>query len=663
MARYFVTGATGFLGRRVVDRLLSRPDCAAVYVLVRARSQDRLEELRRTWFRGDLVIPIVGDLTEPVLGVDPAGAPQPVDHVVHVGALYDLAADGRAHHAVNVEGTRNVLSFVEAVGARWLHHVSSIAVAGTHPGRFTESDFDLGQHLPSPYHATKFEAERLVREHATVPWRVYRPGVIVGDSRTGEMDKIDGPYHFLPVITRLARLPSGLPLVTPELGATNIVPVDYVADAIDHLMHVPARSGGTYHLVAPEPQPLSVVYNAFAGPAGAPTIARTTGGPLSAGLVGAGRALAGLAAAALDRVPGGRQARHTVLTEMGIPPEVLPHVSLASTVDDAGTRRALAGTGIEAPALRDYAPTLLRYWSEHLDPDRANRAGHGNPLAGRRILITGASSGIGRATALAVARRGAIVLLVARREGELEKVRAEIVTAGGTAVVYPCDLTDSEAVDTLAKRVLVEHGAVDMLVNNAGRSIRRSVTLSVDRPHDYERTMALNYFAPLRLTLALLPHMRARQFGHIVNVTTMGLQVDTPRFSAYLASKAAIEEFGLVSGRELVGEGITFTSVRMPLVRTAMTSATAAYHGVPAISPERAARLVVRALISRREVVGRPEGTAAELIGRIAPSFARRVANLGYQLMPETAPEARESPKPPLATLAGSLTRLIWKNL
>jgi short-subunit dehydrogenase len=664
MSTYFVTGATGFLGSRMVDRLTARPDCTAVYVLVRARSRERLERMSRTWTRPHLVVPVLGDLTEPGLGVDLDEVPQPLDHILHFAAVYDLTTNEQANRAANVEGTRHVIAFAGLVGAKWLHHISSVAVAGAHPGTFTEADFDLGQPLPSPYHATKFEAERLVREQNVVPWKVYRPSAVVGDSRTGEMDKIDGPYFFLPAITRLAALPARLPLVMPDLGATNIVPVDYVVDATEHLMHVDAPSGTTYHLVSPEPQPLSDVYNAMAAAVGAPKVVATMPGLLSTGLRGAGRALAGLATAAIDRLPGGRRARHAVLTEIGIPPEVLPHLGMVPTFDSTATQDALADTGLSVPPFRQYAPRLVRYWRDHLDPDRARRgAGRGDPLAGRRIVITGASSGIGRATAIAVAKRGAIALLVARREDELDKVRAEIVTAGGTALVYPCDLTDAEAVDALAKRILVDNGAVDMLVNNAGRSIRRSVALTVDRMHDYERTMALNYFAPLRLTLALLPHMRERQFGHVVNVTTMGLQTDTPRFSAYLASKAAIEEFGLVAGRELLGDNVTFTSVRMPLVRTPMIGPTRAYQGLPSISAEQAADMVVHALVHRPVIASRRSGRAAELATLATPKTARRVAHLAYRMMPESAPEARERAKPPLATLAAILTRFVWRKL
>ncbi|HEY3609692.1 MAG TPA: SDR family oxidoreductase [Pseudonocardiaceae bacterium] len=648
MTTYFVTGATGFLGRRLMAKLLARPGCDAVYVLVRPGSQDKLTALVEQWPHGNAVVGVHGDLTEPGLAIDPADLPDTIDHVVHLGAVYDFTADADANRAANVTGTRHVLELAERRNAGCLHHVSSVAVAGDFAGRFTERDFDLGQRLPSPYHATKFEAEQLVRQHCRVPWRVYRPAAVVGDSRTGEMDKIDGPYYFLPLIARLAALPSGLPLVMPDLGATNLVPVDYVVAAMDRLMHADAPSGSTYHLVSPTGQSLDAVYDAFAAAAGAPRVRLTTPAWTAAPL----RRLGALAAAMVDQVTGGPDVREAVLTELGIPPTVLPHLAMAGTFE-------ATHTGIEVPEFSDYADVLWRYWAEHLDPDRARRQ---PPLAGRRIMITGASSGIGRATALALAGQGAVPLLVARRPAELAAVRAEIETAGGTAFTYPCDLTDADAVDALIKQVLADHDAVDALVNNAGRSIRRSVHLSVDRMHDFERTMALNYFAPLRLTLGLLPHMRARGSGHIVNITTMGLQTDTPRFAAYLASKAALEEFGTVAGRELLGDGIAVTSVRMPLVRTPMISPTKAYRALPAASPQDAAELVVRALRRRPVRVGLPAGFAAEVLSTIAPNTAQLVAHLVYAVMPESAPEAQHTHRrPPLAAGVGAVTRLLWR--
>ena len=186
------------------------------------------------------------------------------------------------------------------------------------------------------------------------------------------------------------------------------------------------------------------------------------------------------------------------------------------------------------------------------------------------MLITGASSGIGRATALKVAAAGGVPLLVARNVEKLEEVRAEIVAAGGTAYVYAADLSDMESIDRLVERVLADHRNVDMLVNNAGRSIRRSIALSYDRFHDFERTMQLNYFGAVKLIIGLLPHMRERGSGHIVNISSIGVQTNPPRFSAYVASKAALDAFTRVVASEVIGDGVTFTTIHMPLVRTPM---------------------------------------------------------------------------------------------
>ncbi|MCW2777477.1 MAG: Male sterility C-terminal domain, partial [Frankiales bacterium] len=196
MTTYFVTGATGFLGRRLLERLLRRPD-ATVSVLVRASSKARLEAELARLEGGERVTPLVGDLAAEGLGLSAQdrAALQGVDHVVHLAALYDMTASDERNRAVNIDGTRRAVELADEVGAGVFHHVSSVAVAGEHPGRFTEEMFSEGQHLPSPYHATKFEAERIVREDGRTPWRVYRPAVVVGDSRTGEMDKIDGPYY------------------------------------------------------------------------------------------------------------------------------------------------------------------------------------------------------------------------------------------------------------------------------------------------------------------------------------------------------------------------------------------------------------------------------------------------------------------------------------
>ncbi len=242
-----------------------------------------------------------------------------------------------------------------------------------------------------------------------------------------------------------------------------------------------------------------------------------------------------------------------------------------------------------------------------------------SPLAGRVVLVTGASSGIGEATAVEVARRGATVLLVARRGEELERVRAVIEAGGGRASSYPCDLTDGAAVDALVEQVLSDHGAVDYLVNNAGRSIRRSLHLSYDRFHDFERTMSVNYFGPVRLTMGLLPAMREQRFGHVVNIVTWGVQMKAPKFAAYIASKTALDSWSRIASRETYADNVTFTNMRFSLVRTPMVAPTEAYAGRKAATPEEAAARVVRALEDRPVTVNTLAGNVGEILNIVAP--------------------------------------------
>jgi len=267
-----------------------------------------------------------------------------------------------------------------------------------------------------------------------------------------------------------------------------------------------------------------------------------------------------------------------------------------------------------------------------------------SPLQGKRILITGASSGIGEATAVAVAATGATVLLVARREADLRRVAERVEEAGGTPYVLTCDLTDGPAVDRLVRRVLDEHGGVDYLVNNAGRSIRRSIALSYERMHDFERTMAINYFGPVRLMLGLLPAMVEQGDGHVLNVLTWGVQVKAPKFAAYIASKAALDVFSRIAGRELYAEGVTFTNVRMSLVRTDMIGPTDAYKRAPALSPEQAAARVLRALEDRPLTVSTLAGNVAEVFNFVAPRLADLAHHRLARRFPDSPAAAKHAP-------------------
>jgi NAD(P)-dependent dehydrogenase (short-subunit alcohol dehydrogenase family) len=339
----------------------------------------------------------------------------------------------------------------------------------------------------------------------------------------------------------------------------------------------------------------------------------------------------------IARVPGGGVATRVLLDRLAVPPEVLPHMTFASVFDSAQAQSELAASGVRVPEIDDYAQVLWDHWSAVLDPARARRPRPGGALADRTAVITGASSGIGRAAALAIAARGGVPLLVARSADKLDEVRADIEAAGGTAYVYPCDITDTEAVAATVKQMLADHpDGIDFLVNNAGRSIRRSVQLSYDRMHDFERTMSLNYFAAVRMILALLPHMTERQFGHVVNVSSIGVQTAPPRFSAYVASKAALDAFSRVVASETYGDGVTFTTIHMPLVRTPMISPTRIYDAFPTLTPEDAAELVVRALADRPKRVATRLGTLGEVSYAVAPKLVDAVLHVAYRVFPDS---------------------------
>ncbi|MBA3327710.1 MAG: SDR family oxidoreductase [Solirubrobacterales bacterium] len=635
---YFVTGATGFIGRHLVERLLERE--GEIHVLVREGSQERLDALVERWGAGDRVKRVVGDLQEARLGVsdDVVAALQGhVEHFFHLAAIYDMTADDEHNERLNVAGTRHAVDLANAVRAGCLHHVSSIAAAGEFKGLFREDMFDEGQKLPSAYHRTKFESEKIAREASAVPWRVYRPAVVVGHSQTGEMDKIDGPYYFFKAIQKVrAALPQWVPLVGPELGHTNVVPVDFVAAALDHIAHQPGLDEQAFHLTNPRSQRVGEVMNAFADAAHAPKLAIRVDKRLLDALP------KGVISMAL-KLPQLKEIRRTVLADFGIPDQIIGHIALRPEFDTRDTERALAGSGIVVPPLEDYAEKLWDFWERRLDPDLFKDRSFGAAINGRTVVITGASSGIGRATAIKVAAAGGIPLLVARGMEKLEELRSEIEDRGGTAYVYSADLSDMDSIEEVVARMLSDHPAIDMLVNNAGRSIRRSIKLSHDRFHDFERTMQLNYFGAIKMIMCLLPHMSERGFGHVVNVSSIGAQTNPPRFSAYVASKAAMDAWTRVVSSEVIGDGVSFTTIHMPLVRTPMIAPTKIYDAFPTISPDEAADMICEAMRAKPKSINTRLGTIGEVSYTLMPKVVDQILHMAYKIFPDSAASRGES--------------------
>ncbi|MBJ7330181.1 MAG: SDR family oxidoreductase [Solirubrobacteraceae bacterium] len=628
---YFVTGATGFIGRNLIERLLRRD--VDIAVLVRESSAERLDQLIERWGARGRVTPVIGDLSQHRLGLDESdlAALGDVTEFFHLAAMYDMTAADDINRTLNVDGTLHAVDAAKAMGATRFHHVSSIAVAGMYPGLFREDMFDEGQTLPSAYHRTKYESEQIVRRQTDIPWRVYRPAIVVGDSKTGEMDKVDGPYYLFKPIQRLRHfVPEWFPLIGPELGTTNIVPVDFVADALDHIAHLPDQDGRAFHLAAPRAIKSGDALNAICRAAHAPELQmRVDKGLLDALPKGT--------ISMLMKLQFAKDMRKTLLADLGIPDVVLDYVGLESQFDTRDTERALEGTGIEVPPLDSYAGKLWDYWERNLDPDLFKDRSFEGAVNGRTVLITGASAGIGKEAAIKIARAGGIPLLVARSEDKLEAVKKEIEALGGTAYVYPADIADMDAIEVLVKKVLDEHPAVDFLVNNAGRSIRRSVALSQDRFHDYERTIQLNYFGAIKLIMELLPHMRERKRGHIVNVSSIGVQANTPRFSAYVASKAALDAFSRVTATETLGDNVTFTTIHMPLVKTDMIAPTKIYDSFPTATPSEAGDLICEAIRARPKELNTRLGTFGVLMNALLPRVSDQILHTAYKLFPDSA--------------------------
>jgi NAD(P)-dependent dehydrogenase (short-subunit alcohol dehydrogenase family) len=632
---YLVTGATGFIGRHLVARLLDRDD--DVHVLVRPGSVDKLAALHEKWPAGsqDRVHPVMGDLARPRLGVSDEDVARLKDagitHFFHLAAIYDMTVDDDRNRIANVEGTRHAVELANVLEAGTFHHTSSVAVAGAYTGLFREDMFDEGQKLEHAYHRTKFESEKIARSQTRMPWRVYRPAIVVGNSKTGEMDKIDGPYYFFTAIKMLRHyLPGWFPLIGPELGYTNLVPVDFVADAMDHIAHRSGLDGQAFHLTNPRSQRPGEVINAFAAAAHAPQFSMRIDTRLLQALP---KGTLGM----LMHLPAAKGVRRALLADFGIPEEIIGHVRLVPQFDTRDTERALQGSGIEVPPLESYAARLWDYWERNLDPDLFKDLSFEGAVNGKTVLITGASSGIGRAAALKVAAAGGIPLLVARSADKLEETRQEIADAGAHAFTYSADVSDPDSVDKLVEQVLADHPTVDVLVNNAGRSIRRSVALSYDRFHDFERTIKLNYLGTIKLIMGLLPHMRERRSGHVVNVSSIGVQTNPPRFSAYVASKAALDAWTRVVGSESIGDNVHFTTIHMPLVRTPMIAPTKIYDSFPTISPDEAADLICEAIRARPKHVGTRLGTFGEVAYALFPKAVDQILSTAYKVFPDSA--------------------------
>jgi NAD(P)-dependent dehydrogenase (short-subunit alcohol dehydrogenase family) len=658
--QYFVTGATGFIGKRLVKTLLARKG-STVYFLLRQESERKVGELLEYWGTTKArAIPVFGDLTAKKLGVaaDEMKALKAagIDGVFHLAAVYDLKADEESQVRANIEGTRNVCEFAKAIDAKHLHHVSSIAAAGLYEGVFREDMFDEAENLDHPYFNTKHESEKIVRKESKVPWTVYRPAFVVGDSKTGEMDKIDGPYYFFKLIQRMRQLlPPWMPSVGLEGGRINIVPVDFVVACIDHIAHSKADvKGKCFHLVDPVGYRIGDVLDIFSKAAHAPKMNLF----INAALLGFIPKSVKKGMMALAPV---RRIRAAVMKDLALPEDIFEFVNWPTRYDRRDLDAALKGSGIECPNLKDYAWVLWDYWERHLDPDLFIDRTLKGTVGGKVVLVTGGSSGIGLAAAHKFAEAGATTIICGRDQDKLDEACKEAKAKGYTFVAYPADIADMADCDRFVATLIENHGGVDFLINNAGRSIRRAIESSYDRFHDFERTMQLNYFGCLRVTMGLLPGMVAKKKGHVVNISSIGVLTNAPRFSAYVASKAALDAWTRCASSEFADQGVTFTTINMPLVRTPMIAPTKIYNNVPTLSPEEAADMIAQACIGKPVRIATRLGIFGELLHALVPRVAQISMNTTFRMFPDSsaAKGDKAAAKPQLSAEAVAMQQLM----
>ncbi len=647
---YFVTGASGFIGKRLVKKLLARRG-ATVHFLIRQASQGKVAELLDYWGVDEKrARPVHGDLAQPKLGLTKAALKElgKVDHFFHLAAIYDLGADAESQIAVNIEGTRNAVMAANEMKAGCFQHVSSIAAAGLYEGVFREDMFEEAEGLEHPYFQTKHESEKIVRKECKVPWRVYRPSLVVGDTVTGEMDKIDGPYYFFKMIQRMRQmLPPWMPTIGIEGGRINIVPVDFVVAAVDHIAHQKGHDGKAFHIVDPTPYRVGDILNIFAEAAHAPQFAMRINAALL-GFIPNSVKKGLLALTPIKRI------RNAVMKDLGLPEDLFTFVNYPTRFDCREATAALKGSGIECPRLADYAYRLWDYWERNLDPDLFIDRTLKGQVKGKVVLVTGGSSGIGLAAAHKIAAAGAITVIVGRDQDKLDAARQEIIDAlganvnGGEVVTVSADLASLEGCDQMVAGLVEKFGGVDVLINNAGRSIRRGIESSYDRFHDFERTMQLNYFGCLRTTMGLLPHMAAKRAGHVVNISSIGVLTNAPRFSAYVASKAALDAWTRCAASEFIDVGITFTTINMPLVRTPMIAPTKIYENVPTLSPEQAGDLIVQAIVYKPVRIATRLGVFGQVLHAMAPRVAQITMNTTFRMFPDSdrARSEKEGAKP-----------------
>ncbi len=650
MSRCLVTGANGFLGKHLVDRLIQNGH--DITLLVRNPDCSDKKRLVDHWHQQAAMVQHHGrdaniriwngDVRKPDLGVDANLLVTDFHHIYHLAAIYDLGADETLTLDTNVGGTQHLLKKLDDDKfSGCLHFVSSIAVAGDFKGEFSERMFEQDQKHDHVYNRSKYESEKLVREKRSTQngyeIRIYRPSAIVGHSKTGEMDRIDGPYYGFLAITAMKKiLPPWLPLVAPKNRTLmDMVPVDYVADGIYFLSMMEKNQLPDdlfcFHLTDPQAPTMTRAIKLLLKAADGPRIQFTFSTDWAKAYLGVIAQASNLKSIEL--------VKQGLLNSLNIPLQIFDAMMPDVRFGAGETIRLLKKKGVVLQPFDAYVPILWDYYNRHLDPQRTKEESSRRAFQGKVVVITGGSEGIGFASAKRCVTYGAKVILVARKQEKLNQALLELAPIaeqnGGTIETRTCDIAKLDECDKLVTYILKQHGYVDILFNNAGLSIRRSIGKSLNRFHDFQRTMQTNYFGSLRILLGLLPSMVERTSGHILYSSTMGTLAPTPRFGAYLASKSAMDALQDSMAAEYADRNIHFTSIKYPMVKTGMLASTSDYDDMPAATPKFAAQMFVDAVLNKPSKQMTGTGLMIGISNLLTPKVMTQLYNYAYKIWPD----------------------------
>ena len=619
--RFFLTGASGFLGKYLLELLCKDQDVKTIYLLLQDKSRlDYIEQhLLNKNIQMKKIVFIQGDITKKNLDITEnkfnllLGN---IDKIYHLAALYDLNANSKKLDLINHQGTKNTLEFAQKIKAKSFDYISSIAVAGNFSGKFFENDNLKKPKTKNAYYESKYKAELHIHNNCNIVYKIFRPGIIVGSSIDGYIEKVDGIYYIFNLLSELKKnLPAWFSLACPEGGILNLVPVDYVAKAI-HKISKSQTKNDIFHITDSAPYSFGQIIELLLQEQNSPKINFTIKNSF------------------LNFLPKGflsflknnyfLSKIYSVLLEYyKIPKSSLEFINYKTFFDNKNSQKILNKESINCPNLKSYIDVLYQYWDKNKNIENQKEQALVTEIKNKHIVLTGATSGIGLETLKALSCYNINLTVIARDLVKLDKKITDIKNIKANIYKIKADFTDERQIKKAITKSITKFKNVDIIINNAGFSIRRDILKSNNDLENYKKLMQINYFAPLSLILSALDSMKQQNSGHIINISSIGVLTKAPKFSGYIAAKSALENFSYAADAELDKHNIKFTNINMPLVATPMINPVKIYKDIPTISSIDAKDLIMEAIIKKPKRIATKIGIFVNIIHAIMPSFGQ----------------------------------------